>query len=87
LAGVLSLLPGLGQFYNRQWGKGLAFLLVFILLAFTLANSYDPQEVQRAALMEKASKTQDVFMSIAMLLLGLVVWSVFDAFRTARGPR
>lgn len=88
MAGVLSgLLPGLGQFYNRQWGKGLGFVVVFFLLALILAGSYDPQEVRRAALMEKASKTLDVFMSVAMLLLGLVVWSVFDAFRTAQGPR
>lgn len=27
-AALLSIIPGLGQFYNKQWGKG-AFFLVF----------------------------------------------------------
>lgn len=34
LAGVLSgLMPGLGQFYCRQWGKGAGFLIGALVAA------------------------------------------------------
>lgn len=88
LAGILSgLLPGLGQFYNRQWGKGIGSLVVFFLLASALASSYDPQELQRAAIKGKQPGNIEILMSLALFLLGLVVWSIVDAFRTAKGTR
>lgn len=34
IALLLSLIPGLGQFYNRQWIKGAVFFILTI--AFTI---------------------------------------------------
>lgn len=38
LAMLLSIVPGLGQFYNRQILKGILFLGVFVLFVFELNN-------------------------------------------------
>jgi TM2 domain-containing membrane protein YozV len=38
LAGWLSFFPGLGQLYNRQPGKGIAFLLGVLALFFAALN-------------------------------------------------
>ncbi len=37
MAAVLSaLFPGLGQFYNREIGKGIVFILIGIILLYTM---------------------------------------------------
>lgn len=88
LAGVLSgLLPGLGQFYNRQWAKGVGFLLLSFFIVTALASVYDPLEAQRAALRGKQPSNLELLMTLAMLLLGLAVWSIVDAVRHAKDPR
>lgn len=41
IASILSIIPGLGQFYNRQWVKGLVFLglgLSFFVVFYDLLN-------------------------------------------------
>jgi hypothetical protein len=80
LAAVLSgLFPGLGQFYNRQRGKGLLFLVGGALTAFGPLNpltvDIDPGDL--AAGMEKV-----LLASLPFLLVAL--WSVIDAWRVAR---
>lgn len=37
-AGLLSLVPGLGQFYNHQAIKGVAFLLIFVAFLYEMAS-------------------------------------------------
>ena len=85
LAALLSaLLPGLGQFYNRQWAKGAGFLVgafildtvlditaSFVKLLQSLASGVPPEGVSQV--------------SLRMLpLLALSLWSVVDAARSAK---
>jgi TM2 domain-containing membrane protein YozV len=42
LAACLSIIPGLGQVYNGQKGKGAAILVIFIFVGFCLAYSVIP---------------------------------------------
>ena len=85
VAGILSgVMPGLGQFYNRQWGKGAGFLAGMIALSVWLSSAIDPQALERAA---QAGTTPDNLGLIFLLLLaGLAValWSVVDAARVAK---
>src|SRR2546427_9006745 len=49
VAGILSgVLPGLGQFYNRQLGKGAGFLIGFLVLAGVLVFGGDLQAPGKA---------------------------------------
>ena len=84
VAGVLSgVLPGLGQFYNRQWGKGVGFLAGMIALSVWLSSAIDPQALERAA---QAGTTPDNLGLIFLLLLALLavaLWSIVDAARAA----
>ncbi|MEK6605536.1 MAG: hypothetical protein AABY77_06560 [Nitrospirota bacterium] len=85
VAGLLSgLLPGLGQFYNRQWGKGAGFLVGIIALTVVLSSSVDPKALEQVA---EAGKTPDNLGLIVLLLLvsfAVAVWSIADAARTAK---
>jgi len=85
VAGILSgVVPGLGQFYNRQWGKGIGFLAGIIALNVVLLSSVDPQALERAA---QAGTTPDNLGLILLLLLAMLavaLWSIADAARTAR---
>lgn len=84
-AGLLSsVLPGLGQFYNRQWGKGVGFLAGIIALTVVLSNSVDPKALDQAA---EAGKMPDNLGLIFLFLLvsfAVAVWSIVDAVRTAK---
>ncbi|MDD2643392.1 MAG: hypothetical protein PHC65_01750 [Methanobacteriaceae archaeon] len=42
LAAVLSIIPGFGQIYNGEKGKGAVILLIFIFIGFCLAYSVYP---------------------------------------------
>lgn len=97
LALMLSaVLPGLGQFYNRQTGKGLGFLLATAFMAvifITGLNSaqsreklvnYSEVESNYGALVWD---NQDLFFAVGPFVLGFIVWSAVDAFKTARGPQ
>lgn len=85
VAGLLSgLLPGVGQFYNRQWGKGAAFLVGIIALTAALSSSVDQKALEHAA---EAGATPDNLGLIALLLLvsfAVAGWSIVDAARTAK---
>lgn len=85
VAGILSgLLPGLGQFYNRQWGKGVGFLAGVLSLTVVLSGSVDPKALEQAA---QAGATPDNLGLILLLLLvgfATAVWSIVDAARTAK---
>lgn len=36
MPGVLSLIPGLGQIYNKQYGKGILFMVLGFLFVFQI---------------------------------------------------
>lgn len=97
LAAALSVvLPGLGQFYNRQMGKGLGFLAAagFMALIF-IAGFNSTQSSKRAVDYSEVEANygalvwdnQDLFFAVGPFLLGFIVWSAVDAFKTARGPQ
>jgi TM2 domain-containing membrane protein YozV len=84
LAAALSgILPGAGQMYNHRWVKGLGFMLPVLFISGLL---------RRKVLMSGGSLVgllpQDAETLIAQLaLLAVAVWSVMDAYRTARQKR
>ena len=85
LAALLSaLLPGLGQFYNRQWSKGGGFLLGFLILARALLGSVDLQALQQSADSGVPVDNIGQLATLMLLLLALAVWSVVDAARSAK---
>jgi prolipoprotein diacylglyceryltransferase len=85
LAGVLSaVVPGLGQFYCRQWGKGAGFLVGTLLLFGFLMASVDPAKLQQAAETGAPLDNMGQIISILLLLLALAILSIVDAVRTAK---
>jgi hypothetical protein len=83
IAGFLSaLLPGLGQFYNRQWAKGAGFLVGILILDAVLGVSSDAMMILQGSTMTPADPSR---LLLRMLpLLGLALWSVADAARVAK---
>lgn len=97
LAGLLSaVLPGLGQFYNGQRRKGMGFFLGLILLlglmAVLIGSVGGPTviltELQRSAETGVPSQLFGLrflltLLTLNGLVLGLAVWSIIDAARSA----
>ncbi len=73
LSGVF---PGLGQFYNRQPFKGVAFLVVGLVLSWLVARSMPADPL---ALVEPG---RELIASILLLLM-IWLWSLIDAWRAA----
>lgn len=77
IAFVLSgIFPGLGQFYNRHPGKGVAFLVAGIVLSWLLGRA-----VPMSSLALIQPQTQLLVPLCALLLVWL--WSIIDAWRVA----
>jgi arabinogalactan oligomer/maltooligosaccharide transport system permease protein len=84
LAALLSaIVPGLGQFYNRQWGKGGGFLVGVLSLIVVLSNLADQAQFERAAAGAPLENIGPI-LTVLLLLLALVIWSIVDAARTAK---
>ena len=84
LAGLLSaIIPGLGQVYNRQWWKGIAFLAGVLSLMVVLSNLADQAQVERLAADAPLGSFGPI-LTVLLLLLALLIWSIVDAARTAR---
>jgi len=80
LAAVLSaIFPGLGQFYNRQWFKGLAFFIGSGVLSGIVTDRFSIEELMAG----DTSHAGNVLVFLA-ILLGLLVWSMVDAYRSAK---
>ncbi|MBM4133396.1 MAG: hypothetical protein FJ245_06460 [Nitrospira sp.] len=88
LAAILSvLLPGLGQFYNREIGKGVGFLLGAGCAVLILANGL--RTLSKANLAYNQTplwSREDMVFTVGPFLIGCIIWSAMDAFRKARGP-
>ena len=85
VAALLSgLLPGLGQFYNRQLRRGALFLVGFLVLAGALIGGVDVDSLERAV--SAGAMPDDIWMLVALelLILALAGWSVVDAYRVAK---
>jgi TM2 domain-containing membrane protein YozV len=85
VAGLLSgLLPGLGQFYNRQWGKGAGFLLGVFGPTVVLSSLIDPKALEQAAEAGQAPDSLGLIFLLLVVILAVAVWSLVDAVRTAK---
>lgn len=91
LAMLLSIIPGLGQFYNGQIIKGVCFLLVFILEIYEILSFGIPSLVNLVTLGDTPMQDHSLFMLIkgAIQLIALILMVVFhiiniiDAKKTA----
>jgi len=82
LAGVLSgVMPGLGQFYCRQWGRGAGFLVGMLVADAGTGVTHTVLDV-----LQSGQLPQDLTMFLigALVVLAIAAWSVIDAVRTAR---
>lgn len=85
VAGLLSaVLPGLGQLYNRQWVKGVGFLVGLLVLGGALVSSADLEKLQQSAAMGVQPENIGHLFLLSLLILVLAVWSIVDAARTAK---
>ncbi len=82
LAGILSgVMPGLGQFYCRQWAKGAGFLVAVSAADF----SADVSQSLFDFLLNRALPADTTkFLIGSTVMLAIAVWSVIDAVRTAK---
>ena len=87
VAALLSaLLPGLGQFYNRQWAKGAGFLVTTLLLDAGLGVTSETLSVFQSMLSRSGGDDVNVgsFVLRMLPLAAIAMWSITDAARTAR---
>lgn len=79
-----GLLPGLGQFYNRQPGKGAGFLASFLVLLGVLIGGVDVERLARALADGTIPDNFGQLLALELLLLGVAGWSIVDAVLTAK---
>lgn len=85
IAGVLSgLLPGLGQFYCRQWGKGAGFLIGALVVDAAFGLSAEVLRLLSSFGLGVQPENLSKFLIGSVLFLALAIWSVLDAVRTAK---
>ena len=85
LAGVLSgVMPGLGQFYCRQWAKGAAFLIGAVAVDAGFGVSSGMLDLIRSFGTPVPFDTLNKFLLGSLCFLAIAVWSIFDAVRTAK---
>ena len=85
IAGVLSgVMPGLGQFYCRQWGKGAGFLIGAVVVDAAFGVSADVFRLLPSLGIGVQPESLSKFLIGSLLLLAIAVWSIVDAARTAK---
>lgn len=86
---VLAILPGFGQFYNRQWVKGLVFCLSLLCFASIFHDFLHQGFWGLVTLGTELPRDNSIFLLakgiicliVACFGLGLYVWSFVDAYR------
>ncbi len=82
LAGILSgVMPGLGQFYCRQWAKGAAF---FAAVSVADVSAGVSQSLIEFLLTRVPPTDTTKFLIGSTVMLALAAWSILDAVRTAK---
>ena len=82
IAGVLSgVMPGLGQFYCRQWAKGAGFLISMVVADAATGMTSTVLNVLES---RQPPQNMTMFLIGSLLVLVIAAWSVIDAVRTAR---
>lgn len=88
IAGVLSgIIPGLGQFYCRQWGKGTIFLIGALAIDSLFGLSANMLNVLRSFGSSPQPVDLETFLIGSILFLAVAIWSVVDAVRSAKRSR
>ncbi len=85
VAGMLSgVVPGLGQFYCRQWAKGVGFLVsaVAVDVAFGVSSGI-LQLLQSFGASVQPDATGQLLLG-SFLFLAIAIWSITDAVRAAK---
>jgi TM2 domain-containing membrane protein YozV len=72
-ASLSALLPGAGQLYNHHWVKGVGFLATIMIVSGVM---------RRGELLAGTMSLMGWLMLI--VLFGVVVWSVADAYQSAK---
>ena len=85
IAGVLSgVVPGLGQFYCRQWGKGAGFLVGAIAIDGGFGVSSGMLDLLQSFGSPIPSDALGKLLLGSLLFLTIAVWSIVDAVRSAK---
>ncbi|HKW86090.1 MAG TPA: hypothetical protein VJM82_03385 [Nitrospiraceae bacterium] len=85
IAGVLSgIIPGMGQFYCRQWGKGTGFLVGAIAADAAFGVSAEFLKLLQSFGSDVRVENLGSFLVGSLLFLAIAIWSVVDAVRTAK---
>ena len=85
VAGFLSgLIPGLGQFYNRQWWKGAGFLIGFMVVDGLLGVSAGFVRLVQANPSEVLPEDLAQLLLRSLAPLAVAIWSLGDAVLVAR---
>jgi hypothetical protein len=87
LAALLSaVLPGLGQFYNRQWTKGTSFLVATLVADAGLGVTSETITMFQSAFLGVSGTSVNIggFVLRMLPLAAIATWSITDAARTAR---
>lgn len=78
------MLPGLGQFYCRQWGKGAGFLIGALVVDAAFGLSAEVLRLLSSFGLGVQPENLSKFLIGSVLFLALAIWSVLDAVRTAK---
>src|SRR5207244_13362503 len=74
IAGILSgILPGLGQFYNRQWLKGVGFLLGTLVVYGVLAVTAGVIKFFQSGAPRENTRQ---FLFFLLIVLFLMIWII-----------
>jgi hypothetical protein len=90
VAALLSAaLPGLGQFYNRQWAKGASFLLATLIIDAGLGVTSETMSVFHSSFLGGQGGPVNVgtFVLRMLPLVAIAMWSITDAARTAKASQ
>ncbi len=86
-AALLSaLMPGLGQFYNRQWLKGAGFLVATLVVDASLGVTSETMNVLQSAFLGAPGGNVEVGSLVLRMLplAAIALWSITDASRSAK---
>lgn len=82
IALILSgIFPGLGQFYLRAWGKGVAFLIAGLVATWALGRMVSIQDLLAGLLPNPWA-----VLGALLALQAVFLWSVVDAWRSGASP-
>lgn len=74
-AALLSIIPGLGQFYNKQWGKGAFFLIFSIAFIVVFKDLFNMGLWGIVTLGEQVPRDNSIFLLAEGIIAVIVIFS------------